>query len=150
MGKLGGQASIEVDAPIEACWSLAEDVAIAPDWQGGLDEMNVLERDADGRVLVAESVTDAKVKVVKTKVRFSYEAPHTVSWRQEKGDLKTLDGAWKLEAIDEGRTKVTYWLEGDPGRVLGMLVRGPVEDRLRDLLVKSRPGEFAKAMEARS
>lgn len=150
MGKIGGTASIEVDAPIQSCWALAEDVAIAPEWQGGLDEMNVIERDGEGRVVLAESVTDAKVKVVKTKVRFSYDPPRKLSWRQEKGDLKSLDGAWELEDLGDGRTKVTYWLEGDPGRVLGMLVRGPVEGRIRDLLVAARPGEFAEAMKGRS
>ena len=147
MGNLGGRASIEVDAPIERCWALAEDVASAPQWQGGLEEMNVKERDADGRVLLAESVSDAKVKTVKAMVRFSYDEPNRVSWRQEKGDLKTLDGSWELEEVSPGRTKVTYWLEGDPGRALGMLIRGPVEGQIRKILVDGRPGEFKRRVE---
>ena len=147
MANLGGKASTEVDAPLEACWALAEDVAAAPEWQNGLEEMNVRERDADGRVLVAESVSDAKVRRVKTIVRFSYDEPHRVSWRQEKGDLKSLDGAWELEDLGGGRTRVTYRLDGDPGRMLGMLVRGPVEGRIREVLVNGRPGEFKARVE---
>ena len=147
MGMLGGRASTEVDAPLEECWALAEDVAIAPEWQNGLNAMNVKERDAEGRVLLAESVSDAKVKTVKAIVRFSYDEPHRVSWRQEKGDLKTLDGSWELEEIAPGRTKVSYWLEGDPGRTLGMLIRGPVEGQIRKILVDGRPGEFKRRME---
>ena len=148
VGQLGGRASTEVDAPIEACWALAEDVATAPEWQKGLEQMTVKEHDADGRVLVAESVSDAKVRMVKSIVRFSYDEPSRVSWRQEKGELKSLDGAWELEDLGGGRTRVTYWLEGDPGRVLGMLVRGPVEDRLREILVEGRPAEFKARLQS--
>ena len=147
MANLGGRASTEVDAPIEACWALAEDVGSAPEWQSGLEEMNVRERDGQGRVLSAESVSDAKVRKVKSVVRFSYDEPRRVSWKQEKGELKALDGAWELEDLGGGRTRVTYWLDGDPGRVLGMLIRGPVEDKIRDVLVNGRPGEFKARVE---
>ena len=146
MGMLGGEASIELDKPIEEVYAFLEDVETAPTWQGGMKSLKTLERDAQGRTLVAESVADAKVKEVTTKVRFSYNAPTEVSWKQEKGDLKKLDGAWRLEDLGGGRTKVTYWLEGDPGRMLGMLVRGPVEGQIRAVLVDSRPGELAKAI----
>jgi ribosome-associated toxin RatA of RatAB toxin-antitoxin module len=143
MGKLGGEASREVAVPIETLWDIVEDVATAPEWQDGLNEMNVLEEDAQGRVMRAESVSDAKVKTVRSIVRFTYEKPTRVSWVQEKGDLKSVEGAWELEALGDGDTRVTYWLEGDPGRVLGMMIRGPVEDRLREILVGGRPDELA-------
>jgi hypothetical protein len=105
--------------------------------------MEVLETDGDGRVLVANSVSDAKVRKVSTRVRFEYTEPTGLTWTQEKGDLKSLVGAWELEDLGDGRTRATYRLEGDPGRVLGMLIRGPVEDRIREILVGGRPGELA-------
>lgn len=143
MGRLGGEASIEIEASIEELWAIVEDVATAPEWQDGLVEMRVLERDGDGRVLRAESVSDAKVKTVTSVVRFTYDEPHRVAWTQEKGDLKSVEGAWELEADGDGRTRVTYRLVGDPGRVLGMMIRGPVEDRVREILVGGRPAELA-------
>jgi ribosome-associated toxin RatA of RatAB toxin-antitoxin module len=143
MGVLGGEASIEIEAGIEELWAIVEDVETAPEWQKGLEAMKVLERDADGRVVRAESVSDAKVKTVKSIVRFSYDKPNVVSWEQEKGDLKSVVGAWELEQLDDGFTRVTYRLEGDPGRVLGMMIRGPVEDRIREILVAGRPEELA-------
>ena len=148
MGFLGGEASTEIDAPIDAVWAVVEDVASAPEWQEGLDRMEPLERDGQGRVLVADSTTDAKVRQVTTRVRFEYEPPRRVRWTQEKGDLKSLVGAWELEDLG-GRTRATYRLEGDPGRVLGMLVRGPVEDKLRAVLVNGRPGELKARMARR-
>ncbi len=143
MGRLGGEASIEIEVGIEELWAIVEDVETAPDWQDGLEEMNVLDRDGDGRVLRAESVSDAKVKTVRSIVRFSYDEPHVVSWEQEKGDLNSVVGSWELSEVGDGVTRATYRLEGDPGRVLGMMIRGPVEDRLREILVGGRPGELA-------
>lgn len=144
MGKLGGQASVDVDAPIEAVYALLEDVETAPQWQKGLEELNALSRDGEGRAELCESVSDAKVKMVKTKVRFSYEPPTAVRWVQEKGDLSSLVGSWELEDLGGSRTKVTYNLEADPGRILGMLIRGPVEGVIRQILVNGRPGELAE------
>ena len=146
MGFLGGEASVEIEAPIEEVWEVVEDVAAAPEWQEGLDRMEPLERDAEGRVVVANSTTDAKVRQVTTRVRFTYEPQRQVEWTQEKGDLKSLVGAWELEDLG-GRTRATYRLEGDPGRVLGMLIRGPVEDKLRGVLVEGRPAELKRRIE---
>ncbi|HEX8120124.1 MAG TPA: SRPBCC family protein [Solirubrobacteraceae bacterium] len=142
MANLGGEASTEIDAPIDEVWAVVEDVGSAPEWQEGLDAMEPLERDDQGRILVAKSTTDAKVKTVSTRVRFEYDPPHRVTWRQEKGDLKSLVGSWELEDLGGGRTRATYRLDGDPGRMLGMLIRGPVEGRLREILVGGRPEEL--------
>ena len=147
MAMLGGTASIEVEASLEKCWELIEDVPIAPEWQNGLKAMNVKERDAEGRALVVETVNDAKVKEIKSTVRFTYAAPNRLSWKQEKGELKRLDGSWELEELGPERTKVTYWLEGDPGRMLGMLVKGPVEGEIRKRMVEVRPGELKARVE---
>jgi carbon monoxide dehydrogenase subunit G len=147
MGHMGGTASAEIDAPIEAVWAVVEDVLTAPDWQGGLVEISALERDADGRPTLVESVSDIKVKHVKTQVRFSYEAPSRLSWTQEKGDLRSVEGSWALEDLGGGRTRATYTLDGDPGRVLGMVIRGPVEAAARAMLVNARPGELKARVE---
>jgi hypothetical protein len=65
-----------------------------------------------------------------------------------EGDLKALVGAWELEDLGDGRTRATYRLEGDPGRVLGMMIRGPVEGRIREILVGGRPDELAERLGA--
>ena len=106
-----------------------------PTGRTGLEEMNVLERDAEGRVLLCESVNDAKVKTVKSIVRFSYDEPNIVSWEQEKGDLRSVVGSWELEDARGRFRPGDVRMEGDPGRVLGMTIRGPVEGRLREILV---------------
>lgn len=147
MANLGGTASAEIDAPIDEVWAVVEDVASAPDWQGGMESLEPLEHDAEGRPTLCETKSDAKVRIVTSKVRFAYAGPTRLSWRQEKGDLKSVEGSWKLEDLGAGRTRATYTLDGDPGRVLGMLVRGPVEGKIREVLVDARPGELKERVE---
>lgn len=142
MGRLAGSSSAEIEAPIDEVWKAVEDVEKAPDWQGGMKDIEALERDDQGRPTLVETEADAKVTTVKTTVRFSYDGPTRLSWKQEKGDLKSMDGSWELEDLGDGRTRATYALEGDTGRMLGMLVRGPVEGKLIDVLVNARADEL--------
>ncbi len=148
MSRLDGSASAEIAAPLERCYELAADVDTIAEWQDGVTDVDVLERDAEGRVLVAEIHNDAKVRTVKVRVRFSYDEPRGLSWTQEKGDLKSLEGSWAFEEAGPGTTRATYALEIDAGRMLGMLVRGPVEDRVRDLMVKARPAQLKARAES--
>ena len=147
MAHMGGSASAEIDAPLEEVWAVVEDVLSAPEWQGGLVSITALETDDAGRPTLVESENDIKVRTVKTEVRFAYDGPTTLSWKQEKGDLKSVEGSWELEDLGDGRTKATYTLDSDPGRVLGMMIRGPVEGAIRGMLVNSRPDELKARVE---
>ena len=148
MAHMGGTASAEIDAPLDLVWGVVEDVLTAPDWQGGLEAITALEHDDEGRPTLVESVSDIKIRQVKTQVRFSYEPPTRLSWVQEKGDLKSVEGSWVLEDLGDRRTRATYSLDGDPGRMLGMLIRGPVEAAARAVLVNARPGELKARVES--
>jgi ribosome-associated toxin RatA of RatAB toxin-antitoxin module len=145
--RIRGSASVEIGAPVEAVWVVVEDVLTAPDWQGGLVAMSALERDAEGRPALVEAKNDLRVRHITTQVRFRYEPPTRLSWAQEKGDLKSLTGSWGLEGLGDGQTRVTYSLDADPGRVLGMLVRGPAEAAILAGLVNARPGELKLRIE---
>ena len=147
MAHMGGSASAEIDAPLDEVWAVVEEVLTAPEWQGGLVAMTALERDGETRPTLVETENDIKVRHVKTQVRFRYEPPTRLSWTQEKGDLKSVEGSWSLEDLGEGRTRATYTLDSDPGRVLGMLIRGPIEAAIRAMLVNARPGELKARVE---
>ena len=135
MGKIQGERTVEIDAPVERCFDIAADIEGAPAWQGSLREVEVLERDGDGRPTLVDTKNDAKVKQVTTRLRFSYDKPGAIRWTQEKGDVKSLHGWWTLEDLGGNRTRATYGLEVDPGRILGLLLRGPVEGQVRDFLL---------------
>ena len=91
MGSITGTSTEEIEAPIEQVWDVVEDVLSAPDWQGGLKDMEELERDAEGHVTLAETSSDAKVRTLKSTVRFAYAGPERLEWRQEKGEMKSVE-----------------------------------------------------------
>jgi hypothetical protein len=105
MAHLGGSANTEIEAALATVWAAVEDVLDVPSWQGGLDECTALEHDLQGRPTLVETVSDIKVRRVKAVVRFSYAEPARLSWTQEKGDMKSVQGAWELEDLGENRTR---------------------------------------------
>lgn len=147
MANLTGSSTAEIDAPIEQVWELVEDVEIAAEWQGGLKSIRAIDRDGDGRATLCESESDAKVRSIKSTVRFSYDGPTRLTWDQEKGELKSVHGTWELEDLGDGRTRAVYSLEVDLGRMLGMMIRGPIVDVVRGMLVNARAGELKKRIE---
>ena len=134
MGTITGERTVEIDAPIERCFEIASDIEGAPEWQGSLTDVEVLDRDEQGRPQLVETESDAKVKSVRAVLRFSYQPPERIEWVQEKGETKSLEGSWTFEDLG-GRTRATYALASDPGRMLGALLRGPAKDRVRDFLL---------------
>jgi hypothetical protein len=135
VGRIEGERTVEIAAFVEVCFDIAADIENAPEWQGSLRDVDVLEWHDDGRAALVETESDAKVKTVKAVLRFDYEPPHRISWVQEKGDTKSLHGWWDFEQLDEALTRATYGLSADPGRMLGMLLRGPAEGKVRDFLL---------------
>ena len=135
MGVIKGDKSVEIEAPIEHCYGIAADIENAMDWQSSLRDVEVLERDGERRPELVETESDAKVKNVRSVLRFSYDPPSGIRWVQEKGDTKSLTGWWSFEDLGGGRTRATYGLEADPGRMLGLLLRGPAEAKVRDFLL---------------
>lgn len=61
--------------------------------------------------------------------------------------MKSVEGSWELEDLGGGHTRATYTLDADPGRVLGLLVRGPVGTATRAIFVNGRPGELKRRVE---
>ena len=148
MAMITGSSTAEIDAPLEQVWELVEDVERAPEWQGGLKGMHALERDGEGHAILCQTESDAKVRTIKSTVRFTYNGPATLAWRQEKGELKSVDGRWELDDLGENRTRATYSLEVDLGRMLSLVIRGPLVDLLRGMLVSARAGELKRAIES--
>ena len=110
--------------------------------------MRAIDRDGDGRATLCEADTDAKVRTIKSTIRFVYDGPTKLTWSQEKGELKSVEGSWTLEDLGGERTRATYAIEAELGRMLGMVIRGPLVGVLRDMLAGARAGELKKHAEA--
>jgi uncharacterized membrane protein len=149
MGMIRGERTVEIDAPVDRVFAIAADIERAPEWQQSLKDVEVHERDGERRATSVETESDAKVRTIRTRLRYSYDPPTQIRWEQERGDVKALHGWWRLEDLGGGRTRATYGLEVDPGRMLGMLLRGPAEGKVRDFLVGGAAEGLKQRAEAR-
>jgi len=147
MGTLEASWRVEIDAPRDRCYEIAADIEGAPEWQGTLERVEVLKRDREGRALVVDTTSDASIKKVHSRLRFSYQPPGGITWEQEEGEAKWLTGSWEFEEVGEGRTRATYGLRSDPGRILSLLLRGPVEGKVKELLTKGAAEGLKKKAE---
>ena len=148
MGTIDGSASAEIEAPIADVFAVAADVEGSPRWQPEIKRADCLERDGEGNQVLVHTETDAKVRTLGATLRFSYDEPGSIRWTQERGDLKSIDGSWELEDLGDGRTRATYAMSVDLGRMLGMVIRGPLVGVLRGQLVESMPGKLKGFVEA--
>ena len=135
MRVLRGERTVEIKAPLVRCYAIAADIERAPGWQAALADVEVLERDDDGRAAIADAEFDARVRTIRARLRFTYREHERISWGQEHGDVKALNGSWRFEELGDGIVRATYGLEVDPGMMLGMLLRGSMEDRVREFLL---------------
>ena len=143
MATLGGEETIEIEAPIARVWEVVSDLPSTPEWHGVMKEVEVLETDDEGRATLIDSKQDAGPAQVSIQLRFTWDPPDGLSWERTKGDMRKLVGSWRFEELGPDRTRATYALELDPGRVLGMLARGPLVDQLRKTIGR-RPVEGLK------
>lgn len=143
-----GSASIEIEAPIGAVFAVAADVEGSPRWQPEIKVAQCLERDAEDRQVLVRTETDAKVRRLGSTLRFSYAEPTRIGWVQEEGDLKSVDGSWELEDLGGERTRATYAMTVDLGRMLGMVIRGPLVGVLRGQIIESMPGKLKAFVES--
>jgi len=146
MADLEGSSWIDIDAPLQRCFEIIADVERAPKWQGAMQRAQALEYDDQGHPVLVETHIQVIVADVTVWLRFDYFEPTGMRWTRERGDLKSLSGAWQLEERGDGLTRATYSLEIGLNRTLSLLrkgVRGPAEAKIRELLT-DRPVEGLK------
>lgn len=126
----------DISAPIERCWDVAADVLNAPAWTPPLLEARVAPENTTAEPTIFDTVADAKVRKTKAKLRFEFDRPRGMRWEQLEGDQKFLIGAWEFEPQANDVVRAVYLVEIDLGRALGLVLRGPVLDRLKDMLTR--------------
>jgi ribosome-associated toxin RatA of RatAB toxin-antitoxin module len=142
---LEGEESIEVEATPEACYALVVERARYPEWQSQVR----LERDDQGRPRIAETISDARVRDIRYRLRYTHEPPGRMSWEFIDGDVKDLHGEYRFEQLPAGGTLVTFHLAVDPGRRLGLLLRGPLADKVRQYVLGTTLQDLKAEVERR-
>ena len=149
MGELHASWTAEIEAPIADVYAIAADVPNSPDWQPSLaagDDASRPTTRAGRRSSTREA--DAKVRTTKQRLRFSYDEPTGMSWVQEKGDVKSLPAAGRSPSSAPDRTARSTSCAPTPGRMLGMLLRGPVEGKVKEFLTKGAAEGLKRAAES--
>jgi hypothetical protein len=113
----------------DAVLAAVADVERYPEWHPFFLTVSATSRDGEQRVVRADCTHNASVTTLKTELAFDY-LPARVSARRVGGDLSALAGTFEVEERD-GLSVVTHDLRVDPGFRLGLLLRGPVEQRVR-------------------
>ena len=101
-----------IAAAPEELWAVLVDFERYPSWARDLKQVEVLERDAEGRGVEVLFRAAAMGRSTTYVLRYDHsEAPNRLPWRFVRGDImRRLDGEYRFEVVDDG-TKVVYELE---------------------------------------
>ncbi len=122
-----------LDADPRRCFDAVAQFETYPDWMPAFTEVQVLERDAQGRGVLVEFRIDAKLREVRYVLRHHFDIPRRISWDYVEGDAKDVDGEWRFEEAGAGRTSCTYSVSFD----VGGFVPGSVKRALAEQAVRS-------------
>ncbi|MBR7617841.1 SRPBCC family protein [Phenylobacterium sp. 20VBR1] len=104
------RAAEEIAAPPEVVWAVLVDCDLAPRMAASLKSCRILERDPAGRWDLREQIVrPGLMPRFRSVVRSDFDAPRRLRFRRTGGDLKILEGEWRLAPLDGGRaTRVVY------------------------------------------
>ncbi|MCC5953009.1 MAG: SRPBCC family protein [Acidimicrobiia bacterium] len=127
--------SISVDAPLVAVFAVLVDLERYTEWVPDLKQVDVIERDDDGRGTLVEFRAAGLGRSTTYRLRYDYsDAPASMGWTLDGGDIqRAIDGSYRLEALDDDRTEVVYELAIS----LKVPVPGFVKRRAEERIMKS-------------
>jgi uncharacterized membrane protein len=109
-------SEIEIDARTSRVFDVLCDFEAYPSWARSIREATVLEKDEDGRATKVEfHVAPGPLPQMRYILHYAYP-DDAIAWDYVEGDLRDIRGSYALEDLD-GRTKVTYNLAIDPGKL---------------------------------
>ena len=90
---------MSVAAPPERCFAVAADLERYPEWANDIKEVEVKERDEQGRPLLVTFRAAAFGRSTSMTLAYDYsEAPHVLSWKLTQGDITTKwDGSYVFD-----------------------------------------------------
>jgi hypothetical protein len=101
-------AAIDVAASQAVVWTVMTDCDLATKMVANLKSCRILDRDPQGRWDIREEVTRTTLTPsVRTVYREDFDPPRQMTFHRTGGDLRVLEGQWRLEP-QGGQVRVTY------------------------------------------
>jgi ribosome-associated toxin RatA of RatAB toxin-antitoxin module len=127
-----------VRASPERCLEVALDVEQYPQWAADIKQVEVLDRDEQGRAQRVRFRAAAFGRSTTYTLAYDHSAsPGMLSWRLEEGDVtRVLDGWYTFEQIDSGDTEVTYHLVAELLMPVPGFVKRRTEGRIMHTALK--------------
>lgn len=119
-------SDIVIGAPADRIMGVIADFESYPVWATGVKAAEVVSTTAAGRAQQVHFVLDAAPIRDEYELSYVWDRDRTVSWSLAvPGEMLTsMDGAYVLEPVGDGGTRVTYQLAVDVSvPLLGMLKR---------------------------
>lgn len=141
------KVSTLVNARPDECYAVAVDIATYPDWAHAISGVEIVDRDAEGRVASARFVAEAIGRRTQYVLAYDYSGgPERLGWTQVSGDLtSSVDGAYTFAPSpdDPRATLVSYELS------IGLVLPLPgfVRRRAEAKIVEAALGKFRRRVE---
>jgi hypothetical protein len=137
---------IRIDAPPERCYEIASNFERYPEWAKDVKQVDVLDRDAEGRAVKVEYRAAAMGRSTRYVLAYDYaDAPAAFTWALVESDmLRQLDGRYAFEADGDG-TRVTYDLTADPKVPLPGFIKRRVASMIMGTALKELKKEAEQA-----
>lgn len=132
--------AVDIAATPEVVWSTILDCRRAGRMAPSVKSCRVMSRDPDGGWDVREMTVrwNAVMPTFRTVFRSEFEPPGVIRFRCTGGDIRYCRGAWRLEPLADGRTRVIYENRASspipgPAMIARAAMRMDVADALRAL-----------------
>jgi polyketide cyclase/dehydrase/lipid transport protein len=147
MGLNWAEHTVEIEAPIEACFGAIIDYETFPSWQSAVVDTEVLDWDDRGRGKRVRLFVDAKVRKVDYTLDYRYEEPVRIEWDFVEGNgINDADGYYLFEELAPNRTRATYRF----GLEVGIPLPGPIARRAHSSTLKASVEDLKREAERRA
>ena len=129
-----------LEAPLELIWQTLTDYGRLAEFIPGMRASRVLSQ--NGAVTVVEQSGEARFLFITYPIEVTLAStqrpPHEIEARLLKGNLKRLDGAYRIEPQAGGRALLTWTgvveVESMPPLIGELLMRSNIEDQFRGMV----------------
>ena len=133
----GTISSTESSAAPETLFAVAADLPAYPGWAAGVARVEVLESDAAGLPVRAFFEVDGFIRKITYVLRYSFDAPHLITWRAEPGeDIAVMEGSYRFEPLEGGGSHILYALRVQPNFAIPGFLRRQSEQQIVKAFVR--------------